>query len=299
MTKCNDIPYLLLNNSFKYNLTETDFQFLLDDYCNTTQRQKSFITEITMTTAVIMTAVYVVLLVSGVAGNVFTCAVISRNSYMHTATNCYLFSLTISDLLLLITGIPHEIHMLWMPQPPYSLGEVVCVFRGFTAEASAYASVLTITCFTVERYLAICHPLKAHAISRPSRSIKIAVLVWVLAATSALPVAMQFGLIHQQDNDGEIIPDSSVCALKRPFTKHAFLISAVIFFCFPLVLIFVLYVKIGLKLRKPLVVAKCKENGQLSFMDKSERHSGSNRQGIIKMLSKYSFKFFVETVCFK
>lgn len=276
-----------------YNFSATDFQFMIENYCNDTDTD-NLISETTMTTAVTMTAVYIIILVSGVIGNVFTCAVIARNRYMHTATNCYLFSLTISDLLLLVTGIPHEIHMLWMPQPPYSLGELMCIFRGFTAETSAYASVLTITSFTVERYLAICYPFKANAISRPSRASKYAVLVWIFAAASALPVALQFGLIYRRTVDGEIIPDSSVCALKRPF-KHSFLVSAVVFFFVPLVLIFALYVKIGLKLREPVVLGKNKENGD-SFMDKSERHSSSNRKGIVKMLSKYDYFFLDVTV---
>lgn len=36
---------------------------------------------------------------TGVIGNVTTCVVIAGNSYMHTATNYYLFSLAISDML--------------------------------------------------------------------------------------------------------------------------------------------------------------------------------------------------------
>jgi len=43
---------------------------------------------------------------TGVLGNVTTCVVIARNSYMHTATNYYLFSLAISDTLSLILGKP-------------------------------------------------------------------------------------------------------------------------------------------------------------------------------------------------
>ena len=54
--------------------------------------------------AVVLTIVYVILFVTGVIGNVSTCIVIMRNSYMHTATNYYLFSLAISDVLTLLTG---------------------------------------------------------------------------------------------------------------------------------------------------------------------------------------------------
>jgi hypothetical protein len=54
--------------------------------------------------AVALTIVYTVILLTGVIGNVVTCAVIVRNTYMHTATNCYLFSLAISDTLALVLG---------------------------------------------------------------------------------------------------------------------------------------------------------------------------------------------------
>lgn len=69
---------------------------------------------------------------------------------MHTATNYYLFSLAISDFLLLLSGVPQEVYSIWSKYP-YVFGEVFCVARGLIAETSANATVLTITSFTVER----------------------------------------------------------------------------------------------------------------------------------------------------
>lgn len=123
-------------------------------------------------TVVPMTIVYVVILLTGVLGNVMTCVVISRNRYMHTATNFYLFSLAVSDLLLLLLGLPTEFYELWY-RYPYVFGQTFCIVRGLGAETSANASILTITAFTVERYLAICKPLSSHAfLSSPSRAIR-------------------------------------------------------------------------------------------------------------------------------
>lgn len=51
-----------------------------------------------------LTLAYVTIFVSGIVGNVVTCTVIIKNTAMHTATNYYLFSLAISDLILLILG---------------------------------------------------------------------------------------------------------------------------------------------------------------------------------------------------
>uniref|UniRef100_A0AC34QSL5 G-protein coupled receptors family 1 profile domain-containing protein n=1 Tax=Panagrolaimus sp. JU765 TaxID=591449 RepID=A0AC34QSL5_9BILA len=48
--------------------------------------------------------VYSVILILGLFGNIFTCIVIAKNKSMHNPTNYYLFSLAISDLLMLILG---------------------------------------------------------------------------------------------------------------------------------------------------------------------------------------------------
>lgn len=55
-------------------------------------------------TLVILTTVYVAIFLSGTVGNVCTCIVIARNRHMHTATNYYLFNLSVSDLATLILG---------------------------------------------------------------------------------------------------------------------------------------------------------------------------------------------------
>jgi hypothetical protein len=54
--------------------------------------------------SVSLTAVYVVIMVAGLVGNISTCIVIGRNRAMHTPTNYYLLSLAVSDVLTLFLG---------------------------------------------------------------------------------------------------------------------------------------------------------------------------------------------------
>lgn len=56
------------------------------------------------TLLIFLTICYALIFVAGVLGNLITCIVISRNNFMHTATNFYLFNLAVSDLILLIAG---------------------------------------------------------------------------------------------------------------------------------------------------------------------------------------------------
>ncbi|KAJ8315223.1 hypothetical protein KUTeg_007373 [Tegillarca granosa] len=59
-----------------------------------------------MFSVVVLITVYVIIFSTGVVGNISTCFVIVKNSYMHTVVNYYLFSLAISDLLILLLVLP-------------------------------------------------------------------------------------------------------------------------------------------------------------------------------------------------
>lgn len=113
-----------------------------------------------------ITFIYMLIFITGVIGNISTCIVISKNKSLKTATNYYLFSLAVSDFLLLLSGVPQEMYMVWSKYP-YVFGEMFCVLRGLVAETSANATVLTITAFTVERYVAVkCLPISV-CIAKP------------------------------------------------------------------------------------------------------------------------------------
>ncbi|XP_017145463.1 pyrokinin-1 receptor isoform X2 [Drosophila miranda] len=186
-----------------------------------------------------VTVVYSLIFLSGVVGNISTCIVIKKNRSMHTATNYYLFSLAISDFLLLLSGVPQEVWFIWSKYP-YVFGEYFCLGRGLLAETSANATVLTITAFTVERYIAICHPFLGQAMSKLSRAIRIIGLVWALAVLTAIPQAAQFGINSYAGVDK--------CVVVRVIVEHSFQLSTFIFFFAPMSIIFVLYLLIGLQL---------------------------------------------------
>ncbi|EEB16907.1 class B secretin-like G-protein coupled receptor GPRghp2, putative [Pediculus humanus corporis] len=240
-----------------------------------------------------MTIIYSFIFITGVVGNVITFIVIVKNKYMHTATNYYLFSLAISDLLLLVSGLPQEMVSIWC-RYPYMFGEIFCVLRGLSAETSTNASVLTITAFTVERYVAICHPFLSHTMSKLSRAVKLIIVIWLVALSFAIPQAIQFGVVII-DND----PDQAMCTLKRTIIDHSFVLSSFLFFVTPMTLITVLYVLIGIKLRKSSMM---KRNGSSFYNNVDNKnnqrgkyypphHQSSKR--VLKMLVAVVVAFFI------
>lgn len=151
-----------------------------------------------LSTAIPLTILLTLILLTGCIGNLCTAIVIARpkNKYMHTATNYYLFSLAMSDFMLLILGLPLEIFDLWQKWP-YIFSESFCIIRGYASELSTYASILTISAFTIERYVAICHPLWAHTMSQLPRAITTIVIIWCLAATCAIAPAAELGIQYK------------------------------------------------------------------------------------------------------
>uniref|UniRef100_A0A182RPJ2 G_PROTEIN_RECEP_F1_2 domain-containing protein n=1 Tax=Anopheles funestus TaxID=62324 RepID=A0A182RPJ2_ANOFN len=183
--------------------------------------------------------IYSTIFVIGVLGNIITCIVIARNKSMHTATNYYLFSLAISDLLLLITGVPQDIYHVWY-RFPYPFGSGVCKIVSFASETFANATVLTITAFTVERYVAICKPFLSHTMSKLSRAVRFVLTIWVIAFSLAIPQALSM----------QIDTQFRMCTVRHEQTKHLFFISTVVVFVCPMSVITILYMLIWLQLRR-------------------------------------------------
>ncbi|XP_013187133.2 pyrokinin-1 receptor-like [Amyelois transitella] len=237
---------------------------------------------------------YILIFIAGVLGNISTCVVIARNRSMHTATNFYLFSLAISDLILLICGLPLEIHRMWNP-PDYPLGEGHCIALGLASETAANATVLTITAFTVERYIAICRPFMSHTMTNLSRIIRFIIAIWIAAVITAVPQALQFGLEITYVNDTQ---KTITCTVKGEGVHHVFIMSSLFFFVLPMTIISVLYALIAVKLRTSSVL-----KGKKPSVDSQERNNATGtpsryrnaraQRRVIRMLVAVALSFFI------
>ncbi|KAM3965948.1 LOW QUALITY PROTEIN: neuropeptide receptor A25 [Aphomia sociella] len=234
--------------------------------------------------------VLVVIFLTGVVGNVCVCVVIVRHPVLHTATNYYLFSLAISDLLLLLFGLPNDLSVYWH-QYPYSLGMVFCKLRALISEAATYVSVLTISAFSLERYLAICHPLHLYAMAGLTRASRIILILWVISVVCASPFAVYSDISYRDypPNSGNTSLESAFCALIAP---SPLLELSSIFFFVPGILILCLYVRMGLHIRSMRVNEKTKL-GLLNGQIHGETRQAKSRKAIIRMLAAVVIAFFV------
>ncbi|XP_060115391.1 motilin receptor [Heteronotia binoei] len=140
-----------------------------------------------------VTVVCLALLVLGVVGNVLTVMVMGRCRELRNTTSLYLGSLAVSDLLLLLLGLPLDLYRLWRSRP-WVLGSVMCSVWHWSSEACAYCSVLHLTALTAERYLAICFPLRAKVLVTRRRVKALLVVLWAVALLSAAPFLFLVGV---------------------------------------------------------------------------------------------------------
>lgn len=153
---------------------------------------------------------YVSIFLAGVLGNSLTCAVILRYRVMQTPTNYYLLSLAASDLLVLLLGMPLELYEMWQNYP-FLLGEGGCYFKTFLFEVVCFASILNVTALSVERYLAVVHPLKVKHLTTRAHVKKVVVLLWLLSMLCAVPNTSVHGIEVLSPKFGREFPRSAIC----------------------------------------------------------------------------------------
>lgn len=139
-----------------------------------------------------------VILIVSLIGNSLTCIVIYYDKSMHTVTNYYLFNLAISDLTLTFAIIWEIFDYV---APPYDFYPLMCQITWFSNLCLWNCGIFTMTALSIERYLAICHPLKLKSSSDWNRVAKIIVILWLVAIADSVPemLTVRVVKIHRQN----------------------------------------------------------------------------------------------------
>ncbi|XP_077472465.1 neuromedin-U receptor 1-like [Stigmatopora argus] len=205
---------------------------------------------------------YLSIFLVGVLGNALTCAVILRHRAMRTPTNYYLLSLAASDLLVLLLGMPLEVYEMWRNYP-FPLGPGGCYFKTFLFETVCFASVLNVTALSVERYWAVAHPLQVKHVSTTAHVKRVLAALWSLSMLCSVPNASLHGIVTLPPKFGRRFPRSAICQLVKPRWMYnlIILISTLVFFILPMLVISILYLLIGLQLRREKATAAADRSG--------------------------------------
>ncbi|XP_006822715.1 QRFP-like peptide receptor [Saccoglossus kowalevskii] len=215
--------------------------------------------------AAILTIAMPIVFIIGCLGNIFTIFVILRISEMRTVTNYFLVNLAIADLIFLIMVVPPKFMMYILAtvhlEGNWTIGGAVgCKILSYAPRVAQSVSCFIILILTMERYFAICWPLKFRGARTKKKAICVSGLTWLAAGTFGIPHAyfprfVQAHIVWPPSYNETDVPDvisrcspcdvTSNCGYYNTYGK----IDEVIFLCIVPVLV-ILYILMLLRLRR-------------------------------------------------
>ncbi|XP_053571012.1 kappa-type opioid receptor isoform X2 [Bombina bombina] len=117
---------------------------------------------------------------------------------MKTATNIYIFNLALADALV-TTTMPFQSTEFLMNSWPF--GDVLCKIVVSIDYYNMFTSIFTLTMMSVDRYIAVCHPVKALDFRTPQKAKIINVCIWLLSSSVGISAIVLGGTKISDDLD--------------------------------------------------------------------------------------------------
>ncbi|CAO2613204.1 Pyroglutamylated RF-amide peptide receptor [Lemmus lemmus] len=180
-------------------------------------------------------------------GNSLVVYVVTRSKAMRTVTNIFICSLALSDLLIAFFCIP--VTILQNISDKWLGGAFICKMVPFVQSTAVVTEILTMTCIAVERHQGLVHPFKMKWQYTNQRAFTILGVVWLVAVIVGSPMwhvqrlEIKYDFLYEKEH---------VCCLEEwasPVHQRIYTTFILaILFLLPLVLMLVLYSKIGYEL---------------------------------------------------
>ncbi|XP_028837708.1 cholecystokinin receptor-like [Denticeps clupeoides] len=128
---------------------------------------------------------YTLIFLLSVFGNLLIIVVLVVNKRMRTVTNSFLLSLAVSDLMMAVFCMPFTL----IPNllEDFIFGSAMCKIVTYFMGISVSISTFSLVAIAIERYSAICNPLKSRAWQTRSHAYKVIAATWVLSVTIMIP----------------------------------------------------------------------------------------------------------------
>ncbi|XP_021508726.1 pyroglutamylated RF-amide peptide receptor-like [Meriones unguiculatus] len=180
-------------------------------------------------------------------GNALVVYVVTRSKAMRTVTNIFICSLALSDLLIVFFCIP--VTMLQNVSDTWLGGAFICKMVPFVQCTAIVTEILTMTCIAVERHQGLVYPFKMKRQYTNHRAFTMLGVVWLVAIVIGSPMwhvqqlEIKYDFLYEKEH---------ICCLEEwssPVHQKIYTtFILVILFLLPLLLLLVLYGKIGYEL---------------------------------------------------
>uniref|UniRef100_A0AAY3ZWV1 G-protein coupled receptors family 1 profile domain-containing protein n=1 Tax=Denticeps clupeoides TaxID=299321 RepID=A0AAY3ZWV1_9TELE len=194
--------------------------------------------------AIFISFIYSVVCLVGLCGNSMVIYVIFRYAKMKTATNIYILNLAIADELLMLS-VPFLVTSSLLHHWPF--GSLLCRLVLSVDAINMFTSIYCLTVLSIDRYVAVVHPIKSARYRRPTVAKMVNFGVWTFSILVILPIVVFSSTAPNSDG-------SVACNMQMPEPQRRWLAVFVIYaflmgFLLPVIAICTCYVLIIAKMR--------------------------------------------------
>ncbi|XP_076621303.1 allatostatin A receptor 1 [Colletes latitarsis] len=173
----------------------------------------------------------------GFVGNCLVVTVVAANPGMRSTTNILIINLAVADLLFVIFCIPFTATDFVLPFWPF--GNIWCKIVQYLIIVTAYASVYTLVLMSLDRYLAVVHPVTSRSWRTENHAILAICIAWAMIFTISTPAL----IVHGEDMDGTSSENLTACRILPQYDWPFFQISFFLMsYLLPLMLICFFYI---------------------------------------------------------
>nr|AKH03908.1 G-protein-coupled chemokine receptor [Lumpy skin disease virus] len=138
------------------------------------------------TTSFGLITLYSTIFFLGLFGNIIVLTVL-RKYKIKTIQDMFLLNLTLSDLIFVLV-FPFNLYDSIAKQ--WSLGDCLCKFKAMFYFVGFYNSMSFITLMSIDRYLAVVHPVKSMPIRTKRYGIVLSMVVWIVSTIESFPIML-------------------------------------------------------------------------------------------------------------